>query len=45
LWLPTMTDRGLEHMKIPQLKKVPTIWFLHFLFSKTCLSELTFLFS
>jgi hypothetical protein len=25
LWLPTMTDRGLEHMKIPQLKKVPTI--------------------
>jgi hypothetical protein len=24
LWVPTMTDRGLEHMLVPQLKKVPT---------------------
>lgn len=24
LWVPTMTDRGLEHMQVSQLKKVPT---------------------
>lgn len=23
LWVPTMTDRGLEHVEVPQIKKVP----------------------
>jgi hypothetical protein len=30
LWVPTMTDRGLIHVQVPQLKKVKTTLFLHY---------------